>query len=38
MLCANGQSLMYASSDKEFEEEDGGLNMGTQEQVPTSSN
>ena len=25
MLCANDQSLMYASADKEFEEEDGGL-------------
>ena len=25
MLCANGQSLMYTSADKEFEEEDGGL-------------
>ena len=25
MLCANGQSSMYANVDKEFEEEDGGL-------------
>ena len=25
MLCANGQSLMYTSADKEFEDEEGGL-------------